>query len=114
MQPICAVCNRIIWTPAREFVRGGEPDDWASMPARLCLDEGWRPKRVYVCAGAACRQAAREAGYTEVPATERNGYMTTRTTLERPALCTQAASPEPGEATQVIVSVTCQKTSLDN
>jgi hypothetical protein len=28
--------------------------------------------------------------------------------------CTKAASPEPGEATQVIVSVTCQKTFLDN
>ena len=55
MQPICAVCNRIIWTPAREFVREGDPDDWASMPARPCLDEGWRPKRVYVCAGTACQ-----------------------------------------------------------
>ena len=86
MQPICAVCGRTIESVPREFARSGASDDWDVMPLAPRLKDGWRPKRVYVCAGAACRQAAREAGYTELPAEERNGYMTTRTTIEQPVL----------------------------
>jgi hypothetical protein len=87
MQPVCAVCGRKIGSsPAREFARSGGTDDWDTMPPEPCLYEGWRPKRVYVCGKETCRQAAREAGYCEVPAAERNGYMTVRTMPKQPGV----------------------------